>query len=105
MVSPPVSSNGTTSNGALQASNGATNGHNGNPSQQHSLNNNNNNNSITMTNSNKNSSLQQQSPQQASISWNPAVDEWWDSLMANAESECEPVWMDAEDPLFILYTR
>ncbi|KAG9508939.1 Acetyl-coenzyme A synthetase, cytoplasmic, partial [Fragariocoptes setiger] len=38
------------------------------------------------------------------ISWNYATDIWWDKAMAEASSECEPVWMDAEDPLFILYT-
>jgi len=31
-------------------------------------------------------------------------DVWWDELMADASPECEPVWVDAEDPLFILYT-
>ena len=25
--------------------------------------------------------------------------------MSEASSECDPVWVDAEDPLFILYTR
>lgn len=29
---------------------------------------------------------------------------WWDELMDSAEKECDPVWMDAEDPLFMLYT-
>lgn len=48
--------------------------------------------------------LQQQIPLKA-ISWNYAVDVWWDKVMADASSECEPVWVDAEDPLFILYTR
>ncbi|QMV18049.1 acetate--CoA ligase [Granulicella sp. 5B5] len=31
-------------------------------------------------------------------------DLWWHELMAKAESECPAEWMDAEDPLFILYT-
>ncbi|MCK6512512.1 acetate--CoA ligase [Myxococcota bacterium] len=31
-------------------------------------------------------------------------DRWWHELMASAEEVCEPVWVDAEDPLFILYT-
>ncbi|MFZ5585105.1 MAG: acetate--CoA ligase [Thermodesulfobacteriota bacterium] len=31
-------------------------------------------------------------------------DLWWHELMAKAETGCDPVWMDAEDPLFILYT-
>ena len=32
-------------------------------------------------------------------------DVWWDEAMAGASDECEPEWMDAEDPLFMLYTR
>jgi len=31
-------------------------------------------------------------------------DHWWHRLMADAEAYCEPEAMDAEDPLFILYT-
>ncbi len=31
-------------------------------------------------------------------------DHWWHDVMANASAECEPEWMDSEDPLFILYT-
>ena len=31
-------------------------------------------------------------------------DQWWHDLMAGAASTCDPVWVDAEDPLFILYT-
>jgi acetyl-CoA synthetase len=31
-------------------------------------------------------------------------DVWWEPLMAAASADCPPVWMDAEDPLFILYT-
>ena len=31
-------------------------------------------------------------------------DQYWHDLMAGAESKCDVVWMDAEDPLFILYT-
>ena len=31
-------------------------------------------------------------------------DAWWHELMAGAPSACEPEAMDAEDPLFILYT-
>ena len=47
---------------------------------------------------------EQQIPLKA-ISWNYATDVWWDKVMAEASTECEPVWVDAEDPLFILYTR
>ena len=31
-------------------------------------------------------------------------DLWWHEEMANADTNCPVVWMDAEDPLFILYT-
>jgi len=31
-------------------------------------------------------------------------DLWWHELMAKAEAECKAEWMDAEDPLYILYT-
>jgi len=31
-------------------------------------------------------------------------DQWWDALMNRAPDECPPEPMDAEDPLFILYT-
>ncbi len=31
-------------------------------------------------------------------------DHWWHEVMKNASSDCDPEWMDSEDPLFILYT-
>ncbi len=31
-------------------------------------------------------------------------DIWWHEAMAEANADCPVVWMDAEDPLFILYT-
>ncbi|GGG83471.1 acetate--CoA ligase [Edaphobacter dinghuensis] len=31
-------------------------------------------------------------------------DIWWDEAMLQAEKECAPEWMDAEDPLYLLYT-
>lgn len=31
-------------------------------------------------------------------------DFWYHDLMAQASANCEPEWMDAEDPLYILYT-
>lgn len=37
--------------------------------------------------------------------WNDGVDIWWHDEMSTADSNCEPEWMDAEDPLFMLYTR
>ncbi|XP_027001016.1 acetyl-coenzyme A synthetase, cytoplasmic isoform X1 [Tachysurus fulvidraco] len=36
--------------------------------------------------------------------WNPEVDVCWHNLMDAASDECEPVWCESEDPLFILYT-
>ena len=39
------------------------------------------------------------------IKWNPQVDVWWNKVMQNASDVCEPVWLDAEDPLFLIYTR
>jgi acetyl-CoA synthetase len=37
------------------------------------------------------------------ITWN-ANDMWWDDLIAGQADECEPVMVNAEHPLFILYT-
>jgi acetyl-CoA synthetase len=31
-------------------------------------------------------------------------DVWWHEAMAEAGAECAPEWMDAEDPLYLLYT-
>ncbi|KAM9789439.1 acyl-CoA synthetase short chain family member 2 like [Neosynchiropus ocellatus] len=36
--------------------------------------------------------------------WDPECDVWWDEAMRDASEDCEPEWMDSEDPLFILYT-
>jgi len=38
------------------------------------------------------------------VEWNDKIDVWYHEAMANAATECEPVEMDADDPLFILYT-
>ncbi|XP_051961611.1 acetyl-coenzyme A synthetase, cytoplasmic-like isoform X2 [Xyrauchen texanus] len=38
------------------------------------------------------------------VPWNPEVDLCWHSLIGGASEECEPVWCESEDPLFILYT-
>src|SRR5262245_24843721 len=40
----------------------------------------------------------------ASIHVQEGRDHWWHRLMADAPAYCEPEPMDAEDPLFILYT-
>ena len=31
-------------------------------------------------------------------------DVWWHEVVEKADPHCDPVWLDAEDPLFILYT-
>jgi len=36
--------------------------------------------------------------------WTEGRDLWWNDEMAKVDASCEPEWMDAEDPLFILYT-
>ncbi|MCK5354623.1 MAG: AMP-binding protein, partial [Methyloprofundus sp.] len=38
------------------------------------------------------------------VAWEDGRDVWYHQQMAEAATECEPEWMDAEDPLFILYT-
>jgi len=38
------------------------------------------------------------------VSFRTGRDHWWSELMAKASPECAPEAMDAEDPLFILYT-
>ncbi|KAK8407384.1 hypothetical protein O3P69_002131 [Scylla paramamosain] len=38
------------------------------------------------------------------VNWDPLVDVWWHEAVSAASSECDPVWMDTEDPLFMLYT-
>jgi acetyl-CoA synthetase len=39
----------------------------------------------------------------ADVAWHPH-DLWWHTLVADTSSECKPAVMNAEDPLFILYT-
>ena len=38
------------------------------------------------------------------IPWDDDRDCWWHDEVEDAENKCYPVWMNAEDPLFILYT-
>ena len=38
------------------------------------------------------------------VNFDASRDIWWHEAMADADAECEPVVMNAEDPLFILYT-
>lgn len=39
-----------------------------------------------------------------SVAVKPGRDHWLHELTADLPTECEPEWMDAEDPLFLLYT-
>lgn len=50
------------------------------------------------TNGNSNGDSQQ-------VPWDDDRDAWWHDEMEDAEASCYPVWMNSEDPLFILYTR
>lgn len=36
--------------------------------------------------------------------WNMSNNVWWHDLIAGQSSDCEPEWVSAEHPLFILYT-
>jgi acetyl-CoA synthetase len=45
-----------------------------------------------------------QRDQGAHVPMTPGRDLWWHEAMASAAPECACEWMDAEDPLFILYT-
>ena len=38
------------------------------------------------------------------IDMQPGRDLWWHDVMAKAAPDCPPEWMDAEDPLYLLYT-
>lgn len=38
------------------------------------------------------------------IAWDNTRDLWWHEIEAGESDVCEPVWVDAEHPLFILYT-
>ncbi len=38
------------------------------------------------------------------VDWNEGRDHWWNDVIRDAPAECEPVALDAEHPLFILYT-
>ena len=38
------------------------------------------------------------------VNWNNSRDVWYDDIVREASSNCEPEEMSAEDPLFILYT-
>jgi len=36
--------------------------------------------------------------------WTGGRDVWWADVVPTQSAECEPEWLDAEDPLFLLYT-
>lgn len=38
------------------------------------------------------------------VAWHEGRDVWWHELVAGQPIECEPEWVEAEHPLFILYT-
>ncbi|HEX2787791.1 MAG TPA: acetate--CoA ligase [Ignavibacteria bacterium] len=38
------------------------------------------------------------------VNWNPMLDKWWHDEMQNADEYCEAEKLDAEHPLYILYT-
>jgi acetyl-CoA synthetase len=38
------------------------------------------------------------------VAWQSPRDVWYHEITASVPAQCEPEWMDSEDPLFILYT-
>ena len=38
------------------------------------------------------------------VQWNAKLDLWWHDVIAGQATNCEPEWVSAEHPLFILYT-
>ena len=38
------------------------------------------------------------------VTWNPSREIWWHELIENQSDICDPVWINAEHPLFLLYT-
>lgn len=38
------------------------------------------------------------------VSWDAKREIWWHDLIAGQADTCEPVWVDADHPLFLLYT-
>jgi acetyl-CoA synthetase len=40
----------------------------------------------------------------SAVSMKAGRDVWWDEAMAKADADCDAEWMDAEDPLYLLYT-
>ncbi|MHC5112349.1 MAG: acetate--CoA ligase [Planctomycetota bacterium] len=52
----------------------------------------------------RNCIMYQRWPSGEDVSFVEGRDHWWHDLMAGASAQCEPEWVDSEDPLFILYT-
>ncbi|MDP7034375.1 MAG: acetate--CoA ligase [Planctomycetota bacterium] len=48
--------------------------------------------------------LERLGPEVLPITMTEGRDFWWKSLMESASDQCEPEWVESEDPLFILYT-
>jgi len=46
----------------------------------------------------------QRHPGKIDVNMKEGRDGWWHDLMADASPECEVEWLDAEDPLYMLYT-
>eukprot|EP01060_Flectonema_neradi_P007444 TRINITY_DN15191_c0_g1_i1.p1 TRINITY_DN15191_c0_g1~~TRINITY_DN15191_c0_g1_i1.p1 ORF type:complete len:700 (+),score=183.54 TRINITY_DN15191_c0_g1_i1:148-2100(+) len=38
------------------------------------------------------------------VEWNDKIDHWYDEIKTTVEADCPVEWMEAEDPLFMLYT-
>ena len=38
------------------------------------------------------------------VAWDAKREIWWNDLIANVADTCDPVWINAEHPLFLLYT-
>ncbi len=47
---------------------------------------------------------QRHGPEKMPVEMKPGRDHWWHEVMTEASPQCEPEWMDSEDPLFVLYT-
>jgi len=47
---------------------------------------------------------QRHGPDKIPVAMKGGRDLWWHDEMASVSEKCDPVWVDAEDPLFILYT-
>ena len=41
---------------------------------------------------------------ETTVNWDEKRDIWWHNVIKNQSDECEPEWVEAEHPLFILYT-